>query len=773
MGNSATIDLVGNMSPLSKSLKDSEAMLTGYGSRVTGVLSKIGGGIGSSVSNVTSGIFGAIRGAIDFGSEFVSAFAASEEAEKKLGATLRATGNAAGFTTDQLLSLSEQLQDVTKFEAETTQGAMGVLATFRNVRGDVFVDATKAAQDMSTVLGGDLSSSAMTLGKALNDPMQGISALSRAGVTFTETQKDLINSLIKSGDVMGAQKVILDELKNEFGGAAEAVGIAAAGRFAQVKNRFGDVQEAIGETILGVVDQLFPLIDGVATFAEASLPYIEDMAEAFISLGSDMVEYCQPAFEWLKDAGLTVFTGLEWAVANFDAVWAYTWKSTELSARESVGNIGHLLTEALPEYLGWLADNWANIFTDIANFNVTVYSNMATNIWDFVKSVKGYLTGDGEGFKFTSLLDGFESTLTELPQIADRVRTETEKQLSKEIDKLGDQLAGDFGERFNENQKALERTFAEKEKKVADVANNTASTDYDADGFKTKKDPKEKKAKEDKGEAAFVGLEELNRKISAAAAGRPVAEKQLDEQRRGNQIAEEQLEELRKKNEADGGDEAEADDMEAEAQAEADDMAQDGGDALQAAKLPPESRLEKQRRELDEFTEANRVKERERRFGKPKASDNFFDETDAQLAKVDAEANRISEDYFKSPHDREVDRISNSYFQSPHDREVDRISNSYFQSPNDLEVDRISNSYFSDALAGMDNLRSKVVDAATTPAETLQANNDAEMLRQLRDIADASKQTVDKLTKALEPSLQTAASAKLTADKIDNVGRLY
>jgi hypothetical protein len=56
----------------------------------------------------------------------------------------------------------------------------------------------------------------------LNDPIKGITALQRVGVSFTKSQKDQIKTLVDSGKTLDAQKLILRELGKEFGGAAEA-----------------------------------------------------------------------------------------------------------------------------------------------------------------------------------------------------------------------------------------------------------------------------------------------------------------------------------------------------------------------------------------------------------------------------------------------------------------------------------------------------------------------------------------------------------------------
>lgn len=99
-----------------------------------------------------------------------------------------------------------------------------MLLTFTNIGKDVFPDATSTMLDMATAMNGGLTPSAeqlkgtsIQLGKALNDPISGISALSKVGVTFTEQQKKQIEAMVQAGDAAGAQKLILAELGREFG----------------------------------------------------------------------------------------------------------------------------------------------------------------------------------------------------------------------------------------------------------------------------------------------------------------------------------------------------------------------------------------------------------------------------------------------------------------------------------------------------------------------------------------------------------------------------
>lgn len=99
-----------------------------------------------------------------------------------------------------------------------------MLLTFTNIGKDVFPNATAMTLDMATAMNGglapsaeQLSNQAIQLGKALNDPIMGMGALRKVGVAFTEAQKEQITTLQQSGDIMGAQKIILAELATEFG----------------------------------------------------------------------------------------------------------------------------------------------------------------------------------------------------------------------------------------------------------------------------------------------------------------------------------------------------------------------------------------------------------------------------------------------------------------------------------------------------------------------------------------------------------------------------
>lgn len=86
------------------------------------------------------------------------------------------------------------------------------------------------------MFGQDLRSSAVQLGKALEDPVQGITALRRVEVSFSASQRELIGTLVETGQVAEAQRLILDALERQVGGA----GTAKASGLTGATNRLAD-----------------------------------------------------------------------------------------------------------------------------------------------------------------------------------------------------------------------------------------------------------------------------------------------------------------------------------------------------------------------------------------------------------------------------------------------------------------------------------------------------------------------------------------------------
>ena len=181
--------------------------------------------------------------------QLITNYAEQEEALFRLSAVLKSTGFAARATATELVDLAEALQRQTIYSDEAIERVEAILLTFTKLKAPVLKDAVKAVLDMSAVLGTDLQTAAIRVGKALQDPIYGVTALRRVGVNLDDQTKELIRTLFKQGKVMEAQRVILDELETEFGGMANMLAATQPGAAKKFKNAFGDILERIGEAI--------------------------------------------------------------------------------------------------------------------------------------------------------------------------------------------------------------------------------------------------------------------------------------------------------------------------------------------------------------------------------------------------------------------------------------------------------------------------------------------------------------------------------------------
>lgn len=186
-------------------------------------------------------------------------------------AAIRSTGQAANVTAGQVGTYASAISKATGLDDEWVQTGANMLLTFKNIRNeagkgnDIFAQTTKIMADMAVATGTDAKAAALQLGKALNDPITGVSKLGRVGVTFTDQQKAMIETMVKSGDVMGAQKIILKELESEFGGSAEA----QASGLAKIQTELGNVSETVGTALLPMLDAAGSALTTVTPLLEA------------------------------------------------------------------------------------------------------------------------------------------------------------------------------------------------------------------------------------------------------------------------------------------------------------------------------------------------------------------------------------------------------------------------------------------------------------------------------------------------------------------------
>lgn len=303
--------------------------------------------------------------------EFVSA---------QTAAVLKSTGGAAKISAEEVDALSDSLLQKSGVDDEVIKSGANMLLTFTNVRNevgkgnDIFTQATEIGLDMSVALGQDASRSALQLGKALNNPIAGVGALSRVGVQFTKDQKDMIAELIngkkaidalnelglqptveqmgkfdalvgqgvdplealakaninltkqqgktfrkmtEGGRIVDAQKIILKELNTEFKGSAEAAGKTLGGQINILKNNVlnltAEFTEALMPALMGTVEVIGDLVKWMKehqTIVKILIGVIATLAATIIAVNAAMKVWT--ALTKLAVAATKLWTAAQW-----------------------------------------------------------------------------------------------------------------------------------------------------------------------------------------------------------------------------------------------------------------------------------------------------------------------------------------------------------------------------------------------------------------------------------------------------------------------------
>lgn len=409
----------------------------------------------SGIKNLALGFLG-FKGAEFLGDQFKDAATKIAEQQKLLAQTnavLASTGGAAGVTADKIVELSDSIEKHSTMTKEDIQNGENLLLTFTNIKdgvgkgNDVFSQSTQLLADMSTAMGQDTKTSAIQLGKALNDPVKGITALQRVGVSFTDSQKKQIETLQKSGNVMGAQKVILGELSKEFGGSAAAAGDTFSGKMTHLKESVEDVFQNAMKAALPIINTLADFLTTKAIPAITKLgdwlsthvgPAIKDVF-GFIAQHQDLFKALAEAVGVFV-AALTIWTAVtktaEAVQLAFNAVMAinpfvlilaaiialvvaivYAWQHCQ-TFRDIVLGVWNAVKGAVEAVLNWFTKTlWPGILA-VYNFikdGITAVLHVYIAIWtaiiQFVMAVPGRIRSffSAIGGWFASLWGGIKN----------------------------------------------------------------------------------------------------------------------------------------------------------------------------------------------------------------------------------------------------------------------------------------------------------------------------------------------------------------------------
>jgi hypothetical protein len=382
------VEILGEFKKLTAATQGAQSSLEKLQNGVGGIARGIGRTVGALA--LTLGFTSIVQG-------FKDSVAAAEEAAvandriDSIALSMNEFGNETAKVTDRIKKFAEENAISVGVDDEVIKATQAKLLTFRNLTktadkmGGSFDRATMAALDMAAAGFGEATSNATQLGKALNDPIAGITALNRAGIQFTEDQKALIESLVESGDMLGAQEIILKEVENQVGGTAAAT--ATAGE--KMGIAFGEISESIGTLLLPMVEDFTQkLVDALpdiqAFFAELIDPTtevgssFEGMNRIFESTG-DQFKYMMDVF---AGGDFTFKTVLDWITVL-------------------VGGLGQLLF-----MLGRVAMGFSALFRLDFGEIIRLGSNFATDYQRFVNSQNRAIAGEAVNPGFGAMGQG-------------------------------------------------------------------------------------------------------------------------------------------------------------------------------------------------------------------------------------------------------------------------------------------------------------------------------------------------------------------------------
>jgi hypothetical protein len=319
----------------------------------------------------------------------VAAVRAAEEAQQannRLDAVAKSMnlfGAATNTVTDRLKAFAETNERSLAVDADIIKATQAKLLTFKNLAvtadevGGAMDRATLAAIDLAAAGFGSAETNAVQLGKALQDPIKGITALARSGVTFTEQEKEKIKALVASGKLLQAQNLILTAIETQVGGTAEATATGSQ----KMALAFLAMQDALGEALMPVFEAFVPLVTDLFGFLaqNSGVVMIITTAMAALAVAILAVNFALNANPIVKVITLIgiLATGVVLLI-NYLVGLSGGWAK---------------LFEGLQKGLAAVGSFFKTVFDAISNLVTAVINGLATRFENFINTIISGLNG--------------------------------------------------------------------------------------------------------------------------------------------------------------------------------------------------------------------------------------------------------------------------------------------------------------------------------------------------------------------------------------------
>lgn len=339
------------------------------------------------------------------------------ESEKKQIAAMQESGNMMGAQEAILAKLNDSFGGAAEAVADPWTQLTNVVGDVGEMFGSILLPAIDVVAQtlngvMSYVTGfGDTFSSA------------GIQAAAALSVVIDIGQQ--IASVIS-----GAVSPVIDGLQEAFGSMFGLIVGEGAGSVAT----FGDVLRTIGTEAIVMLSTVAQFWHGIGTaIYDAVLPVLTTVGDYFGELFSYIIGDGVAAVSgWYTEAVVLL--------SNFGGVVAVAAAQFELFTAQIINDAAYAMTDVIPAYVTWFADNWSDVLFTAVDYTSTIFINLGQNIRNMWSAVLSFIQGNGFEFDWTPLTEGARSAIDSLPDIPERVATDFETSLQNDIAAMASDL---------------------------------------------------------------------------------------------------------------------------------------------------------------------------------------------------------------------------------------------------------------------------------------------------------------------------------------------
>ena len=421
MANTISVSVLADVKDMKRGVDQVNAQLTGLGKSASKAGSLIKAGLAiAGAKAVTDFVGGAIKDAED-----------AAATTKVLTQTFEQMGGASSKAFQEAVDFSGELSKAIAVDDGDIQKVQTKLSTFGNVWNDPikgaenFKRATGLAFDLAAAGFGSADGNAVQLGKALNDPIKGMSALAKSGVTFTAAEKEKIKKLQESGDLLGAQEILYKAIEGQVGGAAKA-NVTGSKKMAVA---LGEVKESIGTALLPAFQALTDFVlTTVVPMLESTIAFVTENKDTFIALATGIGVLVAAYYTYIGvtkvisaatkawtiiQAALNIVMSLNpiglvvIAIAALVAAVIIAWKNSE-TFRKIVTAAWEAIKTAAVAVFNFIKTVITTVFNFIKGYFTTVfniYKTIFSTAWNAIKTVVSTVW---EGIK-TAVSKGIEN----------------------------------------------------------------------------------------------------------------------------------------------------------------------------------------------------------------------------------------------------------------------------------------------------------------------------------------------------------------------------